>query len=188
MSRLITYNGKTQSLSAWAKEIGVSVCTLASRLNNPNWSLKDSLSIPSHGTRAHPKTPYHAFNPTRWITYNGKTQSLCAWGRETGIYYRTIAARLNAGWSVEEALTKKPLKRIAELEIIPNKDLTEGIKRGYEVFDKSGFLLGKSYQIYTTHWTNSKQINWHKLGYSRTFYTRHESIVDLMVNRPCKVF
>lgn len=39
------------------------------------------------------------------LTYNGKTQTLAAWSRETGLKYRTIHARLNAGKTAEEVLS-----------------------------------------------------------------------------------
>jgi hypothetical protein len=40
------------------------------------------------------------------LTHNGKTQALSAWAEETGLPYTTIYARLQHGWSVDEALTK----------------------------------------------------------------------------------
>ena len=40
------------------------------------------------------------------ITYNGKTQTMAQWSRETGLPYSTIKSRLNKhGWSVERALS-----------------------------------------------------------------------------------
>lgn len=53
---------------------------------------------------------------TRYITANGKTQSLADWSRETGTHHFTIADRLNRGWSPENAVLgpheKKPPKTI----------------------------------------------------------------------------
>lgn len=43
---------------------------------------------------------------SRWITFQGKTQILEDWGRETGIKSITIAERLRRGWSLEAALTR----------------------------------------------------------------------------------
>lgn len=43
----------------------------------------------------------------RRISYNGKTQTLSQWSDETGLHRETIQWRLNHGWSVERALTKK---------------------------------------------------------------------------------
>lgn len=39
------------------------------------------------------------------LTFNGKTQTVAQWADETGIGYQTIRARINMGWSIEEALT-----------------------------------------------------------------------------------
>lgn len=42
---------------------------------------------------------------TRWVTLNGKTQSLIAWVEEMGLKYGTVRARIRNGWSDEQALT-----------------------------------------------------------------------------------
>jgi hypothetical protein len=44
----------------------------------------------------------------RWITYKGETMILSEWARRTGIDGETIAARLDARWSVDDALTRPP--------------------------------------------------------------------------------
>lgn len=45
------------------------------------------------------------------ITFNGKTQNLIDWARETGINHRTICQRLKYGWSIEDALTKAVIRK-----------------------------------------------------------------------------
>lgn len=47
----------------------------------------------------------------RFVTYNGKTQSVAQWGKEVGINPATLYYRLNAGWSIENTLTT-PVKRV----------------------------------------------------------------------------
>ena len=42
----------------------------------------------------------------RWLSMGGETLCILDWSRLTGIGDRTIAARLDRGWSVEDALTK----------------------------------------------------------------------------------
>lgn len=41
----------------------------------------------------------------RYIEYNGETKTLSEWSKIFGLYHKTIAYRLNHGWSVEKALT-----------------------------------------------------------------------------------
>ena len=41
----------------------------------------------------------------RRLTYAGRTQTLAAWARETGVKGSTIRTRLGLGWSVEKTLT-----------------------------------------------------------------------------------
>lgn len=40
------------------------------------------------------------------ITYKSNTKTLAEWSRITGLGYHTIQDRLNAGWSIERALTE----------------------------------------------------------------------------------
>lgn len=42
---LLTYNGKTQSVARWAKELGISYSTLYTRLCN-RWSVEEMLTTP----------------------------------------------------------------------------------------------------------------------------------------------
>lgn len=41
----------------------------------------------------------------RNITFNGETKCLTEWERVTGIYRKTLAKRLDNGWSIESAMT-----------------------------------------------------------------------------------
>ena len=45
-TRLITFDGRTQHLSAWAAEKGMARGTLWSRLYLYNWTIEDALTIP----------------------------------------------------------------------------------------------------------------------------------------------
>lgn len=40
------------------------------------------------------------------LTFNGKTQTIAEWGRETGFGKSVILGRLGSGWAVERALTE----------------------------------------------------------------------------------
>lgn len=45
------------------------------------------------------------------VEHQGRTQSIAAWSRETGIEKSTIRFRLVKGWTVERALTDPPMSR-----------------------------------------------------------------------------
>lgn len=47
----------------------------------------------------------------RTVTLHGVTQLVSQWAEQTGLKRNTIEARLNRGWSEEEALTIPPLRR-----------------------------------------------------------------------------
>jgi len=52
-NRLITFNGKTQSLAAWAEELSVNYSTLGNRLN-AGWSIKNAFTTSIGGSRHAP--------------------------------------------------------------------------------------------------------------------------------------
>ena len=49
----------------------------------------------------------------RFITYQGRTQTLMQWSEELRINYRTLQYRLDKGWSVEKAFGKPVRKKVA---------------------------------------------------------------------------
>lgn len=53
----------------------------------------------------------HNKRNTRWITFEGKTQSLAKWAEEYSIPSYTLTDRLNRGWILEDALTLPLMKR-----------------------------------------------------------------------------
>lgn len=95
-----TWNGKTQTLSQWAKDLAIPYKVLSSRIYRHKWTLDKVFSTP-----AVPR------NEVRMITWNGKTQTITEWAAEVGICRETLEARLNKPyWTVEEALTKPVLE------------------------------------------------------------------------------
>jgi uncharacterized protein (DUF433 family) len=42
------------------------------------------------------------------VTHQGETLTVSEWARRSGIEVDTLLVRLNAGWSVEDALTRPP--------------------------------------------------------------------------------
>lgn len=54
------------------------------------------------------KSQMNNYSRNRAIEFNGETHNICEWGIILGIHYNTLRKRLNNGWTVEEAFTRKP--------------------------------------------------------------------------------
>lgn len=93
-NRLLTFDSRTQPLSAWAAEVGLSQQALSGRLAL-GWSLEKALSTPS--SRVSPP-----------LTPNGKTKSVQEWADESGIPPHMIKNRIKRGWSPESAVSFRP--------------------------------------------------------------------------------
>lgn len=48
----LTFNGKTQSINAWADEIGLKRPALYDRINRQHWTTEEALTIPAGGRRS----------------------------------------------------------------------------------------------------------------------------------------
>jgi predicted transcriptional regulator len=74
----------------------------------------------------------------RWLTGNGKTQTLAQWARELGCNSAAILYRLNKGMSEQEAVTTPPQER-------PNSKMSEDdarfIKNNYPVMTSSALAV-----------------------------------------------
>lgn len=100
---LVTFQGVTQTLSEWAKEIGISHDALYQRLHRLNWSVEKALTYIARTRK--PSNPKEAKD--RVITFNGKTQNVADWAKELDMPYYTLYQRLyKLDWSEEKALTK----------------------------------------------------------------------------------
>ena len=135
--RLITYRGRSQNLTAWAKEIGISPIALRKRLAM-GWPLDQALSAgkrqlfkgePALAPLArkagvsprlalyrmaagHPMEK--VLQPSalphrsqRLLTFDGQTKSVTEWADELGISKSVLSQRLSRGWSVERALSAR---------------------------------------------------------------------------------
>lgn len=97
-NRLLTHNGKTQCLAAWAEELGIRKNLIEVRLFR-GWDAELALTATTkEEKRAHIRRNNHL------LTCNGKTQSLAAWSDETGLSSNTIFERLKRGWDTDRAL------------------------------------------------------------------------------------
>lgn len=85
----IAFNGKTQCMAEWAREIGISVPILHYRLK-AGWPIEKALAIISQDIL---------------LTFNGKTQSVIDWARELGMNKNALYKRLRAGWPPYRALS-----------------------------------------------------------------------------------
>lgn len=91
-NRVIEFNGVSDSLSGWAKRIGVSPSAMLKRLDK--WPLERALTeIPKGNTI---------------LEYKGDQYTLSEASRKFGISKNTLTKRLGNGWSVEAALEVKP--------------------------------------------------------------------------------
>lgn len=96
---LITCNSQTMSLTDWARHLGMCRKTLQNRLDH-GWSIEKTLTRPPS---------QQGRKDNRVLTFVGKTLTVAAWAKETGLKVATIKKRLKNKWSVERALTE-PVK------------------------------------------------------------------------------
>ena len=121
-SKPIEFDGRTQSINAWAREVGVHSKTIAYRL--ARWLIADALITPAWAqrkrvdqrmVRAIEAVDVNSISPKKgshhFIEFQGKQLSLTEWARVIGLSHATLSARLRLGWSIERALTTPKKKR-----------------------------------------------------------------------------
>lgn len=100
---VLTYGGKTQSISMWEQELGFKHGTLWMRVNTYGWAPEKAIETPVVPVSREPVTAF------------GKTQSLRKHAADYGFGLSTIQLRLKTGMSLEEALTT-PRKIVAGIK------------------------------------------------------------------------
>lgn len=125
LNHILTFNGKSQTMTLWAEEAGITRSAIKTRLKN-GWSVEKALTTPI-GVE---NSMHHQ------LEHNGKTQNAAEWSRETGIPYSTIMDRINMGWETDRILTTPEDARLRQ---ITYKGKTQSMK---EWADE----LGLSYQ------------------------------------------
>jgi len=104
-NRHILYNGKTQTMSQWADELGIPPSILENRLNKHKWDIK----------RAFGQAPLKVLN--KYITYNGVTKTLKQWSIELEINYDTLLTRIGKlKWPAEKAFTMPVQKQFSRFK------------------------------------------------------------------------
>ena len=89
-SRLITAQGRTQTLAAWAAELDMAEAAIRTRLAK-GWPLDRAVTEPK-------KTP------AKITTSSGEEDTLINWASRRGVAVTTLVYRLESGWSPDEAL------------------------------------------------------------------------------------
>lgn len=89
------------SFCNWAMVSGYSDTLSIDRIEN------DKGYTPQNCRWATPQEQTDNRSCTRFISFNGKTQTLKRWSEETGIPYKNLLWRVDQGWSIEKALTTK---------------------------------------------------------------------------------
>lgn len=92
-----SYQGRTQTLDGWAKELGIKPITLRKRISS-GWTIEEAL-----GTRVIAEKSQ--VGKERILHYRGKAQTLSAWAKELGMRKSCLESRLRSGWTVDKALT-----------------------------------------------------------------------------------
>lgn len=115
----LTLGDKTQSISEWSKETGISVSVIWSRLNEHKWSVERTLTTPpmdkyermkeAHKKRweGHEKKPASPKRVFRSVEFHGSQVTLQQLAALTGIDRKLLAKRIfERGWTVERATAK----------------------------------------------------------------------------------
>jgi hypothetical protein len=94
-----------QAFWDWSITHGYAENLTIDRINGDEGYSPDNCRWADGETQANNRSNNH------YLTFNGKTQSMAMWAKETGISYFVIRSRLNRGWGAERTLTTPVPKR-----------------------------------------------------------------------------
>jgi hypothetical protein len=100
LTRLVVHDGRTQSLSKWAEELGIAYHTLYARMRAGKTLLGSGKE-----RKRHSRLPRLLFN------YFGEELSLLEISRRTGIGYFALYRRIKQGESLQQALNQSINRR-----------------------------------------------------------------------------
>lgn len=101
----LTYSGRTQTATEWARELCLNAYSLRQRIRR-GMDVKLAIETPFDDLAASRR----ANGSSRTIRFKGITATIQQWSERTGIGRTTIQERLKAGWSVKRALTTPPYR------------------------------------------------------------------------------
>ena len=94
--KVFEFNGKSQTLAEWSKELGIAESTLYGRIYYRNYTVEEAF------------TSTRSAKGKKTYAYNGKEQTLAEWSAELGISTSTLYGRIHyRGCTIEEAFTMK---------------------------------------------------------------------------------
>lgn len=91
-NKVFTYNGKSQVLKDWARELGFKYTTLWNRIYRSKLSFEEAIQENAC---------------ILLIEYNNMKKRLIDWHKYTGIPYQVLIDRKRRNWSIEKMLTQK---------------------------------------------------------------------------------
>lgn len=94
-NHLLTFKGKTQTLTQWAEELNLTTSAIIARLNR-GWTIENTLTTPLVQNEV-------------YITIDNETHTLGEWKRIKGYGYGTISTRIRRGWNKIEAVITPPI-------------------------------------------------------------------------------
>ncbi len=92
-NKKFTFNGKTQILAEWARELNIDEETINYRIYKRGWSIKKALTTPVR-------------NINKLIDFNGQSKILGEWAKDYNIDQGTLYARIYLrNWDFQKALS-----------------------------------------------------------------------------------
>ena len=110
-NRMLTYNGKTQTMAEWSKELDISYDTLNSRINTSKMSLEDAFKQEKLNNRS------RGFEITQKTEFNGDRKYKYEWAKENGISPGTISSRMKRGMSFEDSLKTRNVQKMSQSKL-----------------------------------------------------------------------
>ena len=105
-NRLLTYNGKTKTMSEWSDELNIPYARLNSRINNSKMTLDEAFrqEIMNNATRGKEIKP-------KTVAF-GERKYLYQWAADNNMNPTTITNRVKRGMSIEDAISTRKKQKM----------------------------------------------------------------------------